>query len=108
MTVLTPANAFPNGPFPQHLSGQTNTVQSYTYPGAVWPKATGPAVLSYTNAFPNLAFPQHLSGQTNTVQNFLYPGAVQPQVGSGPPATTILPFMVEMGQGFRLLRVTAY
>jgi hypothetical protein len=59
-------------------------VISYTYPGAVWPKGTGPAVLSWTNAFPNLAFPQHLTGQTNTVQNFLYPGAVQPAV---PPLT---------------------
>jgi hypothetical protein len=53
MTVLTPANAFPNLAFPQHLTGQTKTVQSFTYPGAVWPKATGPAVLSYGNAFFN-------------------------------------------------------
>jgi hypothetical protein len=85
MTVLNPANAFPNLAFPQHLTGQTNTVQSFTYPGAVWPKATGPAVLSWTNAFPNLAFPQHLTGQTKTVQNFLYPGAVQP-IFVPPPA----------------------
>jgi hypothetical protein len=35
--VLTPANAFPNLAFPQHLTGQTKTVQSFTYPGAVWP-----------------------------------------------------------------------
>ena len=36
-TVLTPANAFPGAPFPQHGSGQTTTVQSYLFPGAVQP-----------------------------------------------------------------------
>ncbi len=81
MTVLTPANAFPGMPFPQHKSGQTTTVQSYLYPGAVLPNPNPPppSVLSYTNAFPNLAFPQHKSGQT-AIQSFLFPGAVQPIV----------------------------
>ena len=77
-SVLSYTNAFPGIPFPQHLSGQTATVQNYIFPGAVQPKVTGPAVLSYTNAFPGIAFPQHLSGQTTTVQNYLFPGAVQP------------------------------
>jgi hypothetical protein len=83
MTVLTPSNAFPGGAFPQHLLGQTATVQNYLYPGAVQVKSTGPAVLSYTNAFPGGAFPQHLSGQATTVQSYFYPGAVQPQVQAG-------------------------
>jgi hypothetical protein len=85
MTVLTPANALPGAPFPQHLSGQTTTVTSYVYPGAVQPKSTLPVVLSYTNALPGGSFPQHLSGQTSTVQSYLYPGAVQAAVGA-PPA----------------------
>lgn len=77
-TVLTPANAFPGAPFPQHGSGQTTTVQSYVYPGAVQPQSTTPTVLGYANAFPGVAFPQHGSGQTATVQSYLFPGAVQP------------------------------
>jgi hypothetical protein len=77
-SVLSYTNGFPGMSFPQHLTGQTKTVQSYLYPGAVQPVQTGPAVLSYTNGFPGIAFPQHLTGQTNTVQSYLYPGAVQP------------------------------
>jgi hypothetical protein len=83
MTVLTPSNAFPGAPFPQHGSGQTTTVQNYRYPGAVQPISTTPTILSYTNAFPAAAFPQHSSGQTTTVKNYLFPGAVQPIVASG-------------------------
>jgi hypothetical protein len=86
MTVLTRANAFPNLPFPQHGTGQTATVTTFNYPGAVWVKSTKPAVLSYTNAFPNWAFPQHTTGNTNTVQSFLFPGAVQPAL----PTATLL------------------
>jgi hypothetical protein len=85
MTVLVPSNALPAAPFLQHLSGQTATVASSIYPGAVQPKSTAPAVLSYTNALPAKASPQHLSGQTATVQSYLYPGAVQPAV-SAPPS----------------------
>ncbi len=77
MTVLTAANALPNLAFPQHLSGQTNTVQSFVFPGAVQPAKPGPKILSFTNAFLGISFPQHLSGQT-AVQNFMFPGAVQP------------------------------
>ena len=77
-SVLSYTNAFPGIPAPQHLSGQTNTVQDYLWPGAVQPLQTGPAVLSYTNAFLGIAFPQHLSGQTNAVQGYVYPGAFQP------------------------------
>ncbi len=83
MTVLTPSNAFPGAAFPQHGSGQTATVQSYVYPGAVQPQSTGPAITSYTMAFPDAAFPQHGSGLTTTVQSFLFPGAVQPAVVVG-------------------------
>lgn len=93
MTVLSYTNAFPGGPFPQHLSGQTTTVQSYLYPGAVQPLQTGPAVLSYTNAFPGVPFPQHLSGQTTTVQSYLYPGAVQPKGAVSLPPGTQMIFM---------------
>ena len=82
-SILSYTNAFPGAAFPQHLSGKTNTVQSYIYPGAVQPKSTKPAVLSYTNAFPNAAFSQHLSGQTNTVQDYLFPGGVQPMLAAG-------------------------
>lgn len=92
MTVLSYTNAFPGIPFPQHLSGQTNTVQNYRWPGAVQPKQTGPAVLSWANAFPGLPFPQHLAGQTNTVQSYLYPGAVQPLQ----PASSSLPPGMQM------------
>lgn len=94
-TVTSYTNAFPNGPFPQHLSGQTTTVQSYIWPGAVQPTKKTLTVTSYTNAFPNGAFPQHLSGQTTTVQSFLFPGAVQPNTPAPtPPAGNIalLPF----------------
>ncbi len=77
MTVLSYTNAFPGIPFPQHFSGQFNTVQSYVYSGAVRPNILGPNVLSIKNAFPSSAFPQHASN-TSIVQNYLYPGAVQP------------------------------
>lgn len=80
MTVLTPTNAFPGIPAPQHLSGQS-TVQNYIYPGAVQVKSTGPAVLSFTNAFPGIPFANHLSGQSQP-QNYLFPGALQPIVVS--------------------------
>ena len=98
MTVLTPSNAFPGGSFPQHGSGQTATVTSYLYPGAVQPQSTTPTILSYTNAFPNAAFPQHGSGLTTTVQSYLFPGAVQPIVTAAPsppppaPNVATLPF----------------
>ena len=36
--VLGTTNAFPGATFPQHGSGQTATVQSYIYPGAVQPQ----------------------------------------------------------------------
>jgi hypothetical protein len=102
MTVLTRANAFPNLPFPQHTAGQTTTVTTFNYPGAVWPKTTT-TVLSYTNAFPNLTFPQHGTGQTSTVQNFLFPGAVQPQMA----ATTL--FLHTIGAYFsRKVTVVGY
>lgn len=81
MTVLTPANAFPGIPFPNHLSGQSQP-QNYLYPGAVQPLSTGPTVLAPSNAFPGIPFPNHLSGQSHP-QNYLFPGAVQPQVLSG-------------------------
>src|SRR6202158_2475302 len=86
MTVLAPGNAFPGAAFPQHFAGQTTSVQSYRYPGAVQPQSAEPAVTSYTNAFRGAAFPQHFAGQTTTVQAFLFPGAVQPKtviVGAG-------------------------
>ena len=79
--VLSYLNAFPGIPFPQHLLGQTKTVQNYLFPGAaqpLLPLPKRPQVLSFANAFSNLPFPQHLSGKTSTVQSFLYPGAAQP------------------------------
>jgi hypothetical protein len=79
-TVLSPSNAFPGAPFPQHGSGLTATARSYVYPGAVQPQSTSPTVLSYAGAFPAGAFPQHGSGLTATVQSFVFPGAVQPVV----------------------------
>lgn len=85
MTILTPSNALPGIPFPNHLSGK-NKPQSYLYPGAVQVKGTGPTVLSYTNALLGIPFPQHSSGKTNTVQSFLYPGAVQPIVPASSPS----------------------
>jgi hypothetical protein len=80
MTVLTPTNAFPGIPAPNHLSGQSNP-QNYLYPGAVQPLATV-TVLSAAIAFPGIPFPNHLSGQSHP-QNQLFQGAVQPQVSSG-------------------------
>jgi hypothetical protein len=74
-------------------------VISYTYPGAVWPKGTGPAVLSWTNAFLGIPVPQHLSGQTS-VQSFLYPGALQPPPPA-PPAT--VPFSFTQA-GFHIIK----
>ena len=79
MTVLSYTNAFPGIAYPQHLTSQTTTVQSYIYPGAVQPKSTRPTVLSYTGALPGIAFPQHLTSQTTTVQDFLFPG-IQPKL----------------------------
>ena len=83
-TVLSYTNAFPGAAFPQHGGGSlTTTVQSYIYPGAVQPNATG-TVLTPSNAFPNGAFPQSGGGSlTTTVQSYLNPGAVQPAVSSG-------------------------
>lgn len=77
-TVLSYTNAYPSGPYVQHGSGQTTTVQTYIYPGAVQPKSTVPAVLSYTNAYPDAAYPQHGSGQSTTVQSYLFSGGVEP------------------------------
>jgi hypothetical protein len=82
-TVLSYTNAYPGGPFLQHLTGETATVQSYTFPGAVQPMAM-PAVLSYKNAYPGVPFPQHLTGMTATVQSYIFPGAVQPLGAAAP------------------------
>jgi hypothetical protein len=90
MTVLTPANAFPGIPAPQHLSGKTS-VQNFIYPGAVQPQSTTPKVLSYTNAFLGIQVPQHLSGKTK-VQSFIFPGALQP-TGASAPTTGPIPRM---------------
>ncbi len=65
--------AYPPGPFVQHGSGQTNTVQTYVYPGAVQPTQS-----TYPTSYPFAAFLQHGSGQTNTVQSYVSGGAVQP------------------------------
>lgn len=42
-TITSYTEAFPGGPFPQHGSGQTTTVQSYLYPGAVQPQIVAAA-----------------------------------------------------------------
>jgi hypothetical protein len=78
MTVLTPSNAFPGIPFPNHLAGQSKP-QNYQYPGAVQPQSSTPTVLTFGDAFPGIPFPNHLSGQSHP-QNYLFPGAVQPIV----------------------------
>lgn len=82
MTVVTTAMGLPGIPFPQHLLGKANTVQSYRYPGSVQVKSTGPTRTSYTMGLPSIPFAQHLSGKANTVQSFMFPGAVQPLVPS--------------------------
>lgn len=51
LTNISNTGAYPNAAFPQHLSGQTTTVQSYVYPGAVQPygsttNVTGPQIYS--------------------------------------------------------------
>ncbi len=87
MTVLTPSNAFPGIPAPNHLSGQSHP-QNYLYPGAVQPDSTGPIVLDSSNAFPGIPFPNHLSGQSMP-QNYLFPGSLQPVVPGPPPSVPI-------------------
>lgn len=88
--VLTPSNALPGAPVPQHLSGKTTTVQNYVYPGAVQPNSTTPTVLTTSEALPAGAFPQHGSGQTTTVRSYIFPGAVQPVVSSSTSHTQTL------------------
>jgi hypothetical protein len=78
-TVLSYTGAFPNGPFLQHLTGKTTTVQNYAFPGAVQPTATV-TVLSSANAFPGMPFLQHLTGKTATVEDYTFAGAVWPLI----------------------------
>ena len=80
-TVLSYTGAFPNGPFLQHLTGKTTTVQNYAFPGAVQPTATV-TVLSSANAFPGMPFLQHLTGKTATVEDYTFAGAVWPLASS--------------------------
>jgi hypothetical protein len=88
-TAWAAANGYPQTAFPQHLSGQTNTVRSYVWIGGVRPTPG-------SNGYPNGAFPQHLSGQTTTVQDYIPLGAVW---GISSAAAVVSPQLMMMGVG---------
>jgi hypothetical protein len=106
MTVLTPANAFPGIPAPQHLSGQSS-VTNYRYPGAVQPLSTVPTVLTYAEAFPGIPFPNHLAGQSQP-QNYLFPGALQPIVPTPPTPPAVEAAAIAYDIGFVSRRRTVF
>jgi len=78
LSKLTPANAFPGIPFPQHGTGLSKNVENFIYPGAVQPPASPPSSgLSVSNAFPGIPFSNHTAGKAHP-QTRLLPGAAQP------------------------------